>query len=357
MKKLVLFVVVLLAVCTLSATSAPRKVLMEVFTSTTCAPCYPADVFYFQNWLPNYGGASQIVTLAYHVWWPSPGNDPMYMANTAPVQTRVSYYQGSSAYVPRGYIDGFIDGTSAYTSWPGSIEGRFLDPSPVSITLSGTRNGLTFNMSASIRQELAASSTNWRVQWVTIENQISEPQYNGTIYVPFVHDAVHRAMYPDANGTPITISQGQTVVVTKSITLNSSWVANNSKVIVFVQDMSTKKVQNVEFIGLDGVTGVGEGNTGAVPTSFALDQNFPNPFNPSTTVSYAVPSQSFVSLKVFNTLGEEVRTLVSDVQGVGNHTATWDGLNSAGKEVPSGTYLLQMTAGQFRATKKLLLLK
>lgn len=359
MKKFMLLAVVVLTVCAMqNVLSAPRKVLFELFTSTTCSPCYAPDNFYFNQWLPGYGGASQIVTLAYHVWWPSPGNDPMYLANPSPVQTRVTYYQGASAYVPRGYIDGFIDGTSAYSSWPGSIEGRFLDPSPVSITLSGSRNGLTFNMTASIYQELTANSANWRVQWAVVQSGIAEPQNSPNGYVPFTHHVVHRAMYPDANGSTITIAQGQTVVINKSITLNSSWIPNDCKVIVFVQDISTKKVQNVEEIGLDHVVaGVGEGNTNAVPTTFALAQNFPNPFNPTTTVSYAVPSQSFVSLKVFNTLGEEVRTLVSGVREVGNHTATWDGLNSAGKEVPSGTYLLQMTAGQFRETKKMLLLK
>lgn len=81
MKKfsLLLAVLVLLSGFTATGDAAARKVLVEMITSTTCAPCYPADVFYFQNWLPNYGGAASVVTLAYHVWWPSPGNDPMYL--------------------------------------------------------------------------------------------------------------------------------------------------------------------------------------------------------------------------------------------------------------------------------------
>jgi hypothetical protein len=340
-----------------TALAAPRKILVEIQTSTTCAPCYAADVFYFQQWLPNYGGNASIVTLAYHVWWPAPGNDRFFTINPTPVQGRVSYYSGgASTYAPRAYIDGFIDGTSGYTGWPGAIEGRFLDPSPVSITITGNRNGNTLNLNAAIFADRAVTSTNWRVHWVVVESGLSEPQNSGSGYVPFVHDGVHRSMYPDANGSPITISQGQTVNIPRTITLDASWVASNCRVIVFVQNNTDKKVQNVEYKEVSSLTSVGEPVNG-VPTTFGLAQNYPNPFNPSTTFDYAVSKQSFVQIKVYDLLGREVRTLLSEEKGIGVFDVTWDGKNDAGENVPSGMYLYRMTAGSFSESKKMLLLK
>jgi len=340
-----------------SAASLPRKVLAEMFTSTTCAPCYPADNFYFNQWLPNYGGASQIITLAYHVWWPPPGDDPMFLANQPPVQTRRNYYFAATAFSPYMFVDGFIDAGGGYSSWPGAIEPRFLDSSPISITLSGTKSGNTLNMNASIYAASAVNSTNWRLQWVVVENEISQPQWNGTSYVPFTHRWVHRGMYPDANGSAISISQGQTVNVQRQITVAGGWVANNCKVIVFVQDNTNKKVQNAEVIDVaDIVTGVGQ-NAAGTPADFVLDQNYPNPFNPTTNISYGLNERSFVSLKIYNLLGEQVRSLVSQDMEAGYHDVKWDGRGNDGLEAPTGMYIYQMTAGKFSETRKMLLLK
>jgi hypothetical protein len=117
--------------------AAQRKVVAEVFTSTTCSPCYAADVFYFQSWLPGYANAQRVITIAHHVWWPAPGNDPMYLANSAAVQARSNYYQPTTAYSPRAYIDGLVDGTSAYSGWPSAIDGRMQVSSPLAIVISG----------------------------------------------------------------------------------------------------------------------------------------------------------------------------------------------------------------------------
>jgi hypothetical protein len=326
-----------------------------MFTSTTCAPCYPADVFYFQTWLPNYPGREQIITIAYHVWWPTPGNDPMYLANTAPVQARVAYCQGSPAYAPWMVIDGSISGGSAYTTWPGIIETRFLAPSPIAIVLSGTRNGSTLQMNARITAEQAVNSANWRVHWVVLEDSVPAPQNNGTTYVPFTHDGVHRAMLPDANGSPITISQGQTVNVPRTITLAAGWRPEKLKVVVFVQDNTTKNAQNAEVIEVGVLTGVGDREE--IPAVFALGQNYPNPFNPTTTMAYTVARESFVTLSVFNLLGQEVRALVADIRAAGSHSVEWDGRDDAGREVPSGIYLYRMNAGQFQETRRMVLVR
>ncbi len=88
------------------------------------------------------------------------------------------------------------------------------------------------------------------------------------------------------------------------------------------------------------------------PTNFALLQNFPNPFNPSTTISYQLPSNSFVVLKVTDILGREVQTLVNERQAAGTHSIVFNANN-----LPSGLYFYTLEAGTYHATKKFLLLK
>ena len=126
---------------------------------------------------------------------------------------------------------------------------------------------------------------------------------------------------------------------------------------VIVQNNTDKKVQNVEYIDYPSIpVSVGEPVNG-VPTTFGLSQNYPNPFNPSTSINFAVSQQSFVSLKVFNLLGQEVSTLVSETKGVGLYDIEWNGKDDNGIDVPSGMYLYKMIAGTFVETRKLMLLK
>ena len=87
-----------------------------------------------------------------------------------------------------------------------------------------------------------------------------------------------------------------------------------------------------------------------LPADFALSQNYPNPFNPSTAISFALPERSNVTLKVFDLLGKEVSTLVSQELGPGHFTVKWQA------DVPSGTYIYRLQAGEFLETKKMLLL-
>jgi hypothetical protein len=92
--------------------------------------------------------------------------------------------------------------------------------------------------------------------------------------------------------------------------------------------------------------------TGWNPYRYWLLQNYPNPFNPSTTVEFALPHSGFVTLKIFNILGEEVAPLVDEAKDPGTYRTSWDASGMA-----SGVYLYRLQAGHFVETKKLLLLK
>jgi len=104
-------------------------------------------------------------------------------------------------------------------------------------------------------------------------------------------------------------------------------------------------------------TGIGDDNTTAVPQEYALNANYPNPFNPTTTISYDVRETSNVRVTVFNMLGQEVRTLVNTRQAAGSHEIVWDATNNLGEAVSSGIYLYQLQAGDFVQSRKMVLLK
>jgi beta-glucanase (GH16 family) len=110
--------------------------------------------------------------------------------------------------------------------------------------------------------------------------------------------------------------------------------------------------------------------SGHIPDHFNLQQNYPNPFNPSTTISYDLPTKSFVSLKIFDVLGKEIETIVSEVKSAGSYTQTWNA-----KNLPSGVYFYRLSvvpsarrdldltkdqdgkAGSYLETKKLVLMR
>lgn len=95
----------------------------------------------------------------------------------------------------------------------------------------------------------------------------------------------------------------------------------------------------------------------ALPSAFRLDPNYPNPFNPATQITYAVPYPAAVRLHVYDMLGRLVRTLIHATQPMGTYTVTWDGRDEAGTPVSSGTYLYRLEAGEHVQTRTMQLLK
>jgi hypothetical protein len=88
------------------------------------------------------------------------------------------------------------------------------------------------------------------------------------------------------------------------------------------------------------------------PVEFNLSQNYPNPFNPNTMIEYSIPQNSFVSLKVYNSIGQEVATLVNSEANAGRYSATFDAARYS-----SGVYFYTLTAGSFTQTHKMVLMK
>jgi hypothetical protein len=98
-------------------------------------------------------------------------------------------------------------------------------------------------------------------------------------------------------------------------------------------------------------------NTAQIPVEFQLNQNFPNPFNPLTTIPYQISKASDVNIVIFNSMGQEVIELVRGFQSPGYYQVVWDGRDSQNNKVSSGTYLIQMQTDGYARTRKMTLLQ
>jgi hypothetical protein len=114
-------------------------------------------------------------------------------------------------------------------------------------------------------------------------------------------------------------------------------------------DEANTLIKALEWFGIPVGVNEGEGN---LPVEFSLEQNYPNPFNPATTIKFSIPLSSKVTLKIYDILGREVSTLVNEVRNAGNHEVNFDASGLA-----SGMYIYTVTAGDYTASKKMMLLK
>ncbi len=180
--------------------------------------------------------------------------------------------------------------------------------------------------------------------------------------------------------TPINTGySGLNIRSIKIANANLAWATADGGVVLQTADggatwtstyLGSANLKGIEFVGGRGII-VGDGGTGysfqtdlvsvrenpatsGIPTGFALNHNYPNPFNPTTTIQFAIPAGVSVhtSLRVYDILGREVSTLINEEMTPGNYDIAFDARGFA-----SGTYVYQLRAGSFVSTKKLLLLK
>jgi len=161
--------------------------------------------------------------------------------------------------------------------------------------------------------------------------------------------------------TPGELSVANAVVDGSPVTGNGDVVSLTFRVLTEFEDNARFEIaKGVVFDGSqlsNPVVALGSLNVESTPTEFALLQNFPNPFNPETTIKYNVAEGGNVSLRIYNVVGQVVRTLVAEQQSAGRYTVRWSGNDDRGVSVSSGIYFYQITAEGFADVKKLMLLK
>ena len=94
-----------------------------------------------------------------------------------------------------------------------------------------------------------------------------------------------------------------------------------------------------------------------MPTRYSLGEAYPNPFNPTTKISYELPNSEFVSIDIYNLMGRHIKSLVNMNQAPGHRTIEWNATNDSNQPVSAGMYIYTIQAGSFMDTKKMILLK
>ncbi|MGA9117440.1 MAG: Omp28-related outer membrane protein [Bacteroidota bacterium] len=330
-----------------------RAVLLEFCTGTWCpwCPCGDLTADTLLGIYPN------LVVLAYH--GPAGGTDPYSTFNGNAILSQL----GLSAY-PTAMFDR-QNAPGDFTTWRGFCENRYVNYAPTPVTIAVQSH--TFNPSTrqlSVTADLTSNCTlpaQYRVNFVlTEENLVYEQTGNTTCpgSQTWVHKWVVRNMVNGSMGENVNTgvwNAGQTVTKTFTTTLNAAWVPANSHFVIFVYRndpvLATSEIQNAMVSSVVPPMDVRQ-TGGLVPSQFEMSQNYPNPFNPATNIRIAVPEQGFVSLKVYDVTGREVRTGVHEVLAPGVYNVQLDASGLA-----SGTYFYTMRAKGFTETRLMTLLR
>ena len=247
-----------------------------------------------------------------------------------------------------------------------AIANGVLDPNSYASNPDGRSTAFTIFVNPLAREEAVGSD----VDFFVIHGATDAPTVD--VIARGVATLVDDAAYGDITGyisvppaeytLDLTLADGTTVV--ESYVANLSGLGGGSAVVFASGFLDPSSNQNGEAFGIffalaDGTVGefpagvTSVENLGDInPTTYNLSQNFPNPFNPSTTINFTIPNSEFVTLKVYNILGSEVATLVNENLASGSYRFNFDAQNLA-----SGVYLYELNAGNFREIKKMNLLK
>ncbi|MFH1214692.1 MAG: S8 family serine peptidase [Candidatus Neomarinimicrobiota bacterium] len=130
---------------------------------------------------------------------------------------------------------------------------------------------------------------------------------------------------------------------------------NTYTVTLTVTDNGNASTQTSQDVVISNLLAIA--SEAVLPSNFELAQNFPNPFNPITTIRYALPERSTVRLTIYDMLGKEVRTLVNQAEDAGYKSVQWNGLDQRGQMISTGIYIYKIQAGNFTQTKKMIFMK
>jgi hypothetical protein len=207
-----------------------RKILVERFTSSTCGPCASANPTLESYLLTS--DPNKITAISYHMNWPAPGNDPMFLVNPNDNTIRRTAYGVNS--IPYWFFDGTYIGGTSLANLQNAYNNRTNVLSPVTIVVTETRNGTNVYVKADIYCEAALPNPNAFVHFSINEGLISYSSPPGTNGERNFHD-VMRKMLSSASGTPVVLLPGRKITVEYSYTMDPSWNPAQIENIVFVQ--------------------------------------------------------------------------------------------------------------------------
>lgn len=264
MKSILLFLLAMLVYS--SVIAGDRTVLIERYTSSTCGPCASNNP-QLDGWLATQD-PYKVLGIAYHMSWPTPGNDPMYHYNTTDNDGRRNYYGINS--IPQGRFEG----TSNLTSYSAGLFQSLYDArinvlSPLSLFITTQNIGSdSVEVTVQVYCETALENSNVILQVAVMEKIIQYSSPPGTNGEMLFHD-VMRKMLPGSGGTGMTLTPGQSRTVKLKYKIDPIWNPEQVKIMAFVQRNDTKeilqagqKTENFTLLPSPGYKVVNQGTAG-----------------------------------------------------------------------------------------------
>lgn len=324
------------------ANAGDRLMLIEFFTSSTCAPCASNNPT--MTAFVTSQDIERLAAIGYHMNWPSPGNDPMYLYNQADNNARRTYYNINS--IPQARFDGIITINSPYSqpTLQSYYDSRKDILSPVTIILTDSAFATdSMLVRAKIYCETFMSNPNVTAYIVLIENLITYPTPPGTNGETQFH-WVMRKVFPTGNGAPLTLLPGQTVIIEQKYKKDPIWQWNQITPIAFVQAAdkeilnAARKTSNFTLLANPGYQSVPQGQAStknykvSIPV-VASGYNSPVTFTASVIPSTTGITTSFPNGNVLSTFPDSLTVQVSSTAAVptGLYKIVVTGTNTNGK--------------------------
>ncbi|KXK41093.1 MAG: Cytochrome c554 [Chlorobi bacterium OLB5] len=362
LKKIFTILFVLALVISVTKLNAePRRMVLEFCTGTWCGWC-PCGHQAAEQILTQYPNT---IVIAYHgassdPWQNFQGNEIRtllgFLAYPTGVFDRTNHPGNNGA--PYPYV--------TYTMWNTYAQNRYnaAPNSNINVLVTATNYNTGTRQYTATINAIAQTTLNaqYKICYVLTEDNVVYPQnfYASCGTAGYHNDYVHKdiaRIVPAPTGENLNTgvwNQNQTITKNVAITVDAAWVPENCRLNIIVYKDSSELFHGaVEQGTKQAVTGmVGIINNNEIPAVYSLSQNYPNPFNPVTNIQFSIPKAGFVSLKIYNSRGQLVETYTEGYMSAGTYNADFDGTKLA-----SGVYFYTLTAGDFRETKKMVLVK
>jgi len=326
-----------------TAYTQPHIPMGILFTNAGCGPCVAANQT-LDSYIPTQG--NDVALARIHVSWP--GTDAIYNANSAQSNTMVSDYGVSG--VPSFFVDG-EDGGYSSNFVPAYTAAKALK-SPMSIELLFDDDADELTVKVHV-VEMMQDIPNLKLRAYVTEDNVYYAGSNGETH----HFQAMRHIWPNTDGLDVPTTLGTHTFVI-SAPLSGSWIYDRLRATVYLQDMDSRKILQA---GTDFLTEIDDLELVAVDdqmvSAYRLNANYPNPFNPSTTISFNLPREEQVEISVYSVDGARVATLASEVMTEGDHQVVWMGKDSTGASVASGAYFYRLTTPSYSETRVMTLIK
>ncbi|HBC47916.1 MAG TPA: hypothetical protein DEO84_01985 [candidate division Zixibacteria bacterium] len=330
--------------------TTPRNMVMtELGTGTWCTYC-PGATMGAEDMI---GAGFNTAIVEYHMHSttaPDPFENSFSVA-------RVGYYGFSFSDFPTAVFDGILQhvggnhSVSLFPIYQPLYQTRADLKSAFSLGITGSHIGDSLHVQVQVSKNAPIIYQNMVLHLALTESNISY-SWQDQDHCSFVE----RIMAPDEIGAPLDFTSGDLQIFNFDFAVDTSWDMANCELAAWVQNRPDKECLQGAKVSVTGLQGVDD-DAVALPTETKLLGNYPNPFNPSTTIEFALSKPSDVKLDVFNLLGQKVTTLINSRMEAGNHSVIWNGRDANGNSVASGAYFYKLNTNDYASTRKMVLAK